>query len=353
MADQVPVYDPDGNIIGYASTKETSEGLHVQRVLPSDEAGTTLALATSAKQDTAKEVLDAILTALGGTLTVDGSGATQPVSAAALPLPTGAATAAKQDSAKAVLDAILAALAAVPVTAAALPLPAGAATEATLAGTLTVDGSGVTQPVSAAALPLPTGASTAANQITALSRLPAALTAGGNLKVSVEEGKVPTGTAGTPDAAVVSVQGIASMTPVKTTICRADGTVVDPSAAPGDCFADAHEPAVNTKATIVIAAPGAGRRLVATGLTATIAADAAPAAVKVSVQLIEDAGGTPTVRWRSVLGLQAVAGASAGVTRPCWIPTVAANKSLTLEFSAAGGANTYQAVALEGYTIAE
>jgi hypothetical protein len=60
MADQVPVYDPDGNIIGYASTKEISEGLHVQRVLPSDEAGTTLALATSAKQDAAKGVLDAI-----------------------------------------------------------------------------------------------------------------------------------------------------------------------------------------------------------------------------------------------------------------------------------------------------
>jgi hypothetical protein len=60
MADQVPVYDPDGNIIGYVSTKEISEGLHVQRVLPSDEAGTTLALATSAKQDIAKGVLDAI-----------------------------------------------------------------------------------------------------------------------------------------------------------------------------------------------------------------------------------------------------------------------------------------------------
>jgi hypothetical protein len=58
------------------------------------------------------------------------------------------------------------------------------------AGRLVVDGSGVTQPVSAASLPLPTGASTAAKQ-------PAL------------------GTAGTPSADVISVQGIASMTALK------------------------------------------------------------------------------------------------------------------------------------------
>jgi hypothetical protein len=53
---------------------------------------------------------------------------------------------------------------------------------------LTVDGSAVTQPVSAASLPLPTGAATAAKQ-------PAL------------------GTAGTPSADVISVQGVASGTP--------------------------------------------------------------------------------------------------------------------------------------------
>lgn len=64
-------------------------------------------------------------------------------------------------------------------------------------GSLTVDGSvavsnfPATQPVSAAALPLPTGAATAAKQ-------PAL------------------GTAGTPSADVISVQGEASMTPIKT-----------------------------------------------------------------------------------------------------------------------------------------
>lgn len=54
-------------------------------------------------------------------------------------------------------------------------------------GTVTVDGSAVTQPISAASLPLPTGAATAAKQ-------PAL------------------GTAGTASADVITVQGIASMT---------------------------------------------------------------------------------------------------------------------------------------------
>lgn len=81
---------------------------------------------------------------------------TQPVSAAALPLPSGAATAAHQVTQNSALGA---------------PADAEASGDGTLiallkrlrtllGGTLTVNGSGVTQPVSAAALPLPSGAST-------------------------------------------------------------------------------------------------------------------------------------------------------------------------------------------------
>ena len=75
---------------------------------------------------------------LGGTLTVDGSATTQPVSAVSLPLPSGAATAANQST-----------------------------THTLLSGTLTVDGSATTQPVSAVSLPLPSGAATDSNQISA------------------------------------------------------------------------------------------------------------------------------------------------------------------------------------------
>lgn len=79
-------------------------------------------------------------------LRVDPTGTTtQPISAASLPLPTGAATAANQDGI--VRDGT------------------GDTTQANVSGgRLHVDGSGVTQPISAASLPLPTGAATAANQ---------------------------------------------------------------------------------------------------------------------------------------------------------------------------------------------
>lgn len=139
-----------------------------------------------------------------------------PVSAASLPLPVGASTSAKQDllltelQFKAKLtdtqpvsgpltDAQLR-LSAVPVSAASLPLPTGAATEATLSaasaklpatigqksmaaslavtiasdqGAVPVSGTffQATQPVSAAALPLPVGASTSAKQDLFLAEL--------------------------------------------------------------------------------------------------------------------------------------------------------------------------------------
>lgn len=106
---------------------------------------------------------------------VDGSAVTQPVSAASLPLPTGAATAAKQPALGTAGSA----------SADVISIQGIASMTA-----VKVDGSGVTQPVSAASLPLPTGASTAAKQ-------PAL------------------GTAGTASADVISIQGIASMTAVK------------------------------------------------------------------------------------------------------------------------------------------
>lgn len=112
---------------------------------------------------------------VGGAVVVDGSAATQPVSAASLPLPTGAATAAKQP-----------ALGTAGAAAADVLTVQGIASMTALK----TDGSGVTQPVSAASLPLPAGAATAAKQ-------PAL------------------GTAGAAAADVLTVQGVASMTAIK------------------------------------------------------------------------------------------------------------------------------------------
>jgi hypothetical protein len=100
--------------------------------------------------------------------------ATQPVSAASLPLPSGAATSAKQP---ALGTAGSASADAITVQGVASMTP------------LKVDGSAVTQPVSAASLPLPSGASTSAKQ-------PAL------------------GTAGSASADAITVQGVASMTPL-------------------------------------------------------------------------------------------------------------------------------------------
>lgn len=204
----------------------------------------TTGVATAANQTTGNTSLSSIDTKtpalVTGRVPVDGSGVTQPVSAASLPLPTGASTAAKQPAlgtaGTASTDILsvqgIAGMVALkvdgsavtqPVSAASLPLPSGAATLASqstgnislssidtktpslVSGRVPVDGSGVTQPVSgtvtanagtgtfavsAASLPLPTGASTAAKQ-------PAL------------------GTAGTSSSDVISVQGIASMTALK------------------------------------------------------------------------------------------------------------------------------------------
>jgi ribosomal protein L7/L12 len=89
---------------------------------------------TSAKQDTVITSLANLLTELQAKADLT---ETQPVSAVALPLPTGAATEAKQDTAITALGNLLTELQAKadltetqPVSAVALPLPTGAATEA-------------------------------------------------------------------------------------------------------------------------------------------------------------------------------------------------------------------------------
>jgi hypothetical protein len=109
---------------------------------------------------------------------------TQPISAASLPLPTGAATAALQTQPGVDIGDVTINNAS---GAAAVNIQDGG-------NSITVDGTfwQATQPVSAASLPLPTGASTAAKQ-------PAL------------------GTAGTASADVISIQGISGMTPISVT----------------------------------------------------------------------------------------------------------------------------------------
>lgn len=188
--------------------------------------GVSASVTTSAPTYTTGTTAALSLT-LNGLLRVDGSGVTQPISAASLPLPTGASTSALQTTGNSTLLTISGQLpttlgqttsanslavviasdqstltitgnvgvAQGSTTAGEIgPLSQGAVTTAaptyttattnplslTVAGALRVDGSAVTQPISAASLPLPTGAATAALQTS------------GNATLTAISGQLPT-----------------------------------------------------------------------------------------------------------------------------------------------------------------
>lgn len=112
-----------------------------------------------------------------------------------------------------------------------------------------------------------------------------------------------------------------------------------------------HAPVANTKATCTQAA-AAGLRNVCRGITVMLVAGAsAPTAASVTVALIDGASGVTSYLWGPhAMGIPAVAGATNGVSRPGrWVGSV--NTPMTLEFSAAGGANTIESVSMEGETI--
>jgi hypothetical protein len=150
---------------------------------------------------TQSEISD-VYTHISGTVPVSGTfwQATQPVSAASLPLPSGASTAANQttgNNSLASIDTKTPALGQAAMAASSPVVIASNQSAVPVSGTFwqaTQPVSGTfwqaTQPVSAASLPLPSGAATAAKQ-------PAL------------------GTAGTASADVLTVQGIASMTALK------------------------------------------------------------------------------------------------------------------------------------------
>lgn len=244
--------------------------------------------------------------------------------------------------------------------------------------------------ISAASLPLPTGAATEAT-------LTGVLTSA-NFAAAF-------GTAGTSDAQVLSVQGIASMTPVQVSQATASnlnaqvvGNVAHDDAdagnpvktggkavtslptavaandrtnhitdttgrafvrtgleGPAGNYWDAqHVPAANTQATATKTTAGSGVRNVCTGFTVTLCAtSSAPSAVQLTVAVIDGSSGGTTYLWRSAISLPAVAGAITSFVRSGLWLVGTADTGLTIEFSAAGGANTQESVTMEGTTVAE
>lgn len=119
-------------------------------------------------------------------------------------------------------------------------------------------------------------------------------------------------------------------------------------------WSQVHLPAVNTRATSTKTAGGAGIRHVCTGLTVILAGDStAPAATVLDVRLRDGIADTGTILWQAKITLPATAGAMNGISRSGLHIKGSAATAMTLEFSAAGGANTFESVSFEGVDITE
>lgn len=112
-----------------------------------------------------------------------------------------------------------------------------------------------------------------------------------------------------------------------------------------------HVPAVNTQATISKAAV-TGKFHIADCILGVLAAGtAAPTAVNPVLQLRDGATGVGTVLWSATLGLPATAGLLSPPVQLCGLNIAGTPATaMTLEFAAAGGANTFESVLLKGRT---
>src|SRR5262245_27986218 len=115
-------------------------------------------------------------------------------------------------------------------------------------------------------------------------------------------------------------------------------------------------PAANTQATASRAAstnpPLAESRHVCTSITALIrGGTTAPAAVQATVNLRDGASGAGTVLASFSLVLAGAIAAADSIFIDSLEIIGSPNTAMTLEFAAAGGANTFESVTLTGHTI--
>lgn len=281
---------------------------------------------------------------------VDGSAVTQPVSAATLPLPTGAATAANQlPDGHAVTVDNAGAGAAVNVqdggNSLTVDAPVGTPVNVqigdgveqanvTAANRLEVDGSAVTHPISAASLPLPTGAATAAGQLADGHNVAvnAALPAGDNNIGNVDVVTLPALPAGTNNIGDVDVLtqpardrttdnvGVA----IQTDVLANDTTMLTPKFANIDT-------ATSGNNAIVAAVGGATIRVLSVIVTASGAVD-----VYFNDGTANLLGGTRLVKLDNT-GAAGAVGFSLPFNPVGWFETAAVNRPINLNLGAAVG----------------
>src|SRR5262249_10155520 len=112
-----------------------------------------------------------------------------------------------------------------------------------------------------------------------------------------------------------------------------------------------NDPAANTQASASRAAAPAGVVQVADCITATfVAGTTAPSAVNSTVVVRDGATGAGTVLWAADFALAGAIAASAQPVRVCGLDLAGSvATAMTVEFTAAGGANTFENVTLTGY----
>lgn len=110
-----------------------------------------------------------------------------------------------------------------------------------------------------------------------------------------------------------------------------------------------HTPVAATQATASKAA-NASQRHVCTGIYATLAAGATAQAAAVTLNLRDDATGVGTILWSKQVILPANGLWEVNISGLNIPGTL--NKAMTLEFSGAGAAGTFESVAMAGYDAA-
>lgn len=109
-------------------------------------------------------------------------------------------------------------------------------------------------------------------------------------------------------------------------------------------------PGANVQASATKAAGAAGVRHVCTGVSINLASGSvAPAASQLTVNLRDGASGLGTILATWTIAIPAAAGAFANIQLGGLNLPGSANTAMTLEFAAAGGANTFESVTLFGY----
>ena len=111
-----------------------------------------------------------------------------------------------------------------------------------------------------------------------------------------------------------------------------------------------HTPAAATQATASLAAPGATQRWICTSISATLACGATAQAAQVFLNLRNGATGAGSIIWSKSVVLPAN---GLWEVNPTDLSLPGAyGAAMTLEFSGAGAAGTFESVAVTGYLSA-